>query len=244
MRRREIERELQIDERRDPRRRGVRSRRRGRRALRRRRPAANRPAAAASRRPRSRFISSTISGWLRQRLVEILDRSSAPRPCRRCATDSGRRPRPCAAPSGRACRRARSACRRPCGCWRRSRIRPACRSLKIAVPIRAGEVVDARRSRARASPRAVARPCGEQRRRQIGDRAAHRLREILPRQRILLLLERPHAEHEPRDAVGVIDLEQRSASLPASSMSPSVRTERKVRLRDRTLRGSLLSTLR
>ena len=48
----------------------------------------------------------------------------------------------------------------------------------------------------------------QQRRRKIGDRTAHRLRELLARRRVLLLLDRPHAEHEARDAVVLVDLQQ------------------------------------
>ena len=48
----------------------------------------------------------------------------------------------------------------------------------------------------------------EQSCRQVGDRAAHRLRELLARRRILLLLDRPHAQHEARDAVVLVDLQQ------------------------------------
>ena len=79
--------------------------------------------------------------------------------------------------------------------------------LEDRVPIRAGEVVEGIDRAARIAG-AGQRPCRQQRRRQIGYRAAHRLRETLAGERVLLLLERPHADDQPRDAVGAVDLDQ------------------------------------
>ena len=78
--------------------------------------------------------------------------------------------------------------------------------LEDGVPIRPGEPVEGIDRGARVAG-AGQRPGRQQRRRQIGDRAAHRLREILPGRRVLLLLERAHAEHQPRDAIVAVDLE-------------------------------------
>ena len=79
--------------------------------------------------------------------------------------------------------------------------------LEDRIPIRSGEPVERVDRRMRIAGAGIG-PRRQQRRRQIGDRTAHRLREILPRQRILLLLERAHAEHQPRDPVVAIDLHQ------------------------------------
>ena len=70
--------------------------------------------------------------------------------------------------------------------------------LEDRVPIRAGEVIEGIDRAARIAG-AGQRPCRQQRRRQIGYRAAHRLRETLAGERVLLLLERPHADDQPRD---------------------------------------------
>ena len=40
-----------------------------------------------------------------------------------------------------------------------------------------------------------------------GDRPAHRLGEVLLGDGVLLLLERAHAEHQPRDAVVLVELD-------------------------------------
>ena len=63
------------------------------------------------------------------------------------------------------------------------------------------------------SLRPVLRPGRDQRRGQIGDRAAHRLRDVLARRLILLLLQRAHAEHEPRDAMGLVELDDALGEL-------------------------------
>ena len=63
--------------------------------------------------------------------------------------------------------------------------------------------------------RAIARPGGEQRGGKVGDRAAHRLRKILLGKRILLLLERTHAER-PAARCGRCG----PASAPARPVAP------------------------
>ena len=78
--------------------------------------------------------------------------------------------------------------------------------LEDGVPIRTGEPVEGVDRGVRVAG-AGERPGRQQRRRQIGDRAAHRLGEILPRQRVLLLLEGSHADHQPRDAIVAVDLD-------------------------------------
>ncbi len=82
---------------------------------------------------------------------------------------------------------------------------PACRSLKMAY--QSGPVSRSIAATAPLlSPVPYMRPGREQRRRQIGDRAADRLRQIAARGGILLLLERAHAEHQPRDAIVLVGL--------------------------------------
>ena len=78
--------------------------------------------------------------------------------------------------------------------------------LEDRVPVRARQLVD-RIDRDLGFARADLRPGRQQRGGQIGDRAAHRLGQFAARGRILLLLERPHAEHEPRDAIVLVDLQ-------------------------------------
>ncbi len=51
------------------------------------------------------------------------------------------------------------------------------------------------------------RPGRQQGRGEIGDRTAHRLRELAPRNRVLLQLDRAHAEHQPRIAIGLVELQ-------------------------------------
>ncbi len=58
------------------------------------------------------------------------------------------------------------------------------------------------------SPRPTSAHADKQRRRQIGNRAAHRLCEVLPGETVLLLLERPHPDHQSRNAVVAIELDQ------------------------------------
>ena len=77
--------------------------------------------------------------------------------------------------------------------------------LEDRVPVRSGEVVDCRDC-ALAVVGAIHAPGREQRCGQIGDRSADRLREVAARSRILLVLERAHAEHQPRDAIVLVDL--------------------------------------
>ena len=73
------------------------------------------------------------------------------------------------------------------------------------VPIRPGELVDRRHGILGAAGRIKA-PARQQRRRQIGDRPAHRLRQFAARGGILLVLERAHADHELGDAVVLVGL--------------------------------------
>ncbi len=79
--------------------------------------------------------------------------------------------------------------------------------LQDAVGLRPGELVD-RFDRGLALVRPDIGPAGEQRRRQIGHRAAHGLRELLARRHVLLLLDAADAEHEPGQAIGLLDLQQ------------------------------------
>ena len=79
--------------------------------------------------------------------------------------------------------------------------------LEDRVPVRSGEPVERVDCRMRIAGAGIG-PSREQGGGEIGDRTADRLREILPCQRILLLLERAHAEHKPRDPIAAIDLHQ------------------------------------
>ena len=131
MRRLEVERELQVDQRQVLTRRAGSARRRCRRALRRRRPARELTSggiflpAFASRMP------STHQRMTRKLLVErLIDGGRRFAACR-CATASGHRHRRPAARSRRACRRARAVAPASFGLLARSYIRPTCRSLKI-----------------------------------------------------------------------------------------------------------------
>ena len=127
----QVQRELQIDQRRDPRRRGASAWRRCRTAPRRRRPARESTSggsflpALVSRRP------SCTSGWRGELLVEGLvdGRLPPPHPC--CATASAHRRRRRAAWNRRACRRAPTARRRPFPCPPARGSCRQCRSLKI-----------------------------------------------------------------------------------------------------------------
>ncbi len=84
--------------------------------------------------------------------------------------------------------------------------------LENAVPIRTGQLVElVHRSARIACP--VQRPGGQQRRGKIGHRTVHRLAKVLPGERVLLLLEFAHPDHQPRDAIGVIDLKQSFGKL-------------------------------
>ncbi len=77
--------------------------------------------------------------------------------------------------------------------------------LEDGVPIRTGEPVD-RCHRALGIASAVHRPSGEQRRRQIGDRAADRLRQVPARHRVLFVLERRHPEHQLGNTIVLVGL--------------------------------------
>ena len=92
--------------------------------------------------------------------------------------------------------------------------------LEDGVPIRSGEPIE-RVDRGAGIAGAGQRPRREQRRGQIGHRTAHGLRKILPGDRILLLLERPHADHQARNAVGAIELDQ-SVGEPAGFVDVAV----------------------
>ncbi len=82
---------------------------------------------------------------------------------------------------------------------------PACRSLKMAY--QSGPVsLSIAATAPLVSPAPYMRPGREQRRGQIGDRAADRLRQVAARRGILLVLERVHAEHQPGDAVVLVGL--------------------------------------
>ena len=77
--------------------------------------------------------------------------------------------------------------------------------LEDGVPVRSGQPIDGLDRRLDLVG-AVEGPGRKQGRRQIRDRPAHRLRQMLARGRILLLLDGADAEHQPRDAVAVVDL--------------------------------------
>ena len=134
----------------------------------------------------------------RQRLVERRKHLERFVPACRGATASCHRPPPRAAPTIELVGPLEALGRLPSCCPASSRIRPACRSLKIAY--QSGPVslsIDA--IAAFASPGAALRPGRQQRGGQIGDRTAHGLRKIAASRRILLMLEGAHAEHQSRD---------------------------------------------
>ena len=76
--------------------------------------------------------------------------------------------------------------------------------LEDRVPFRPGQLVDIG-DRGLAVAGAVAGPARQQRRHQIGDRSAHRLIDVGLRRGVFLLLEVAHADHQPRHAVGLVD---------------------------------------
>ena len=78
--------------------------------------------------------------------------------------------------------------------------------LEDRIPLGARELVDAGRGGLHVA-RARLRPAREQHRHEIGDRSAHRLIDVLLRGRVVLLLQRAHADHEARDAVGLVGLQ-------------------------------------
>ena len=84
--------------------------------------------------------------------------------------------------------------------------------LEDGVPVRTGKLVDGV-GRSLDLGRARLRPGRQQGCGEIGDRAADRLGEFPARDRILLLLDRAHAEHEPGDAVGLVDLQHAFGEL-------------------------------
>ena len=75
--------------------------------------------------------------------------------------------------------------------------------LEQGVPVGAGQAVEAFH-RALGVVGADLRPGDQHGRGQIGDRAAHRLREMRVGRGILLQLERAHAGDETRDAIGLV----------------------------------------
>ena len=77
--------------------------------------------------------------------------------------------------------------------------------LEDRVPIRPGELVD-RRHRFLGAAARIKAPARQQRGRQIGDRPAHRLRQLAAGRGVLLVLERAHAKHELGDAVVLVGL--------------------------------------
>ena len=123
-------------------------------------------------------------------------------PC--CATASAHRRRPRAAWNRRACRRARSARRRPFPCPTSLEDHAGVQILEDRIPFRAGQLVDIGDRRLGVAG-AVARPARQQRRHQVGDRPADRLVDVELRGGIFLLLQVAHADHQPRDAVGLVD---------------------------------------
>ncbi len=78
--------------------------------------------------------------------------------------------------------------------------------LEDTVPIGPGEFVDGIH-RGFALGGGVLGPGRQQRGGEIGDRAADRLGELLAGDLVLLLLDGPHAQHQPRDAIVLVDLE-------------------------------------
>ncbi len=79
---------------------------------------------------------------------------------------------------------------------------------------------------ARLSPAARQRPSRQERSRQVRDRAAHRLGEVLSGRTILLLLERPHTDHQPRDTIVAVELDQPIAE-PAGLINVALTEDRK-----------------
>jgi len=78
-------------------------------------------------------------------------------------------------------------------------------ALEDVVPVRSDKLVD-RIDRGLVFSRARLRPGGQQRAGEISDRRPQRLGQLLARDRILLLLDRPHAQDQPRDAIVLVDL--------------------------------------
>ena len=84
--------------------------------------------------------------------------------------------------------------------------------LEDRIAFGAGELVDAV-GRQLGLGRRRLRPRRQQRGGEIGDRRADRLGEVPARGRILLLLDRAHAKHQPRDAIGLVDLQHAFGEL-------------------------------
>ncbi len=78
--------------------------------------------------------------------------------------------------------------------------------LEDGVPVGAGELVDGIGRELRLA-RARHGPGRQQRGGKVGDGPADRQGELAASERILLVLDRAHPEHEPRDAVGLVDLQ-------------------------------------
>ena len=76
--------------------------------------------------------------------------------------------------------------------------------LEDRIPFRTGQLVDVG-DRGLGVAGAVAGPARQQRRDQIGDRPADRLVDVELRGRIFLQLEIAHADHQPGDAIGLVD---------------------------------------
>src|SRR5262245_19125850 len=84
--------------------------------------------------------------------------------------------------------------------------------LENSVPVRAGQLVQ-RLDCGAAVASAGLRPGRQQSRREVGDRTADRLREILPRRGIAFLFKLAYAQHQSRNAVVPIHSEQAFAEL-------------------------------
>ena len=101
--------------------------------------------------------------------------------------------------------------------------------LEQRVPVGALQLVD-RLDGALGVAGAVARPGGEQRGGEIGDRPAHRLRrDSACASGVFLLLERAHAEHQPGDAVVLVELDapaRRAGPPPRRRLPPAPRGRR------------------
>ncbi len=116
--------------------------------------------------------------------------------------------------------------------------------LEHRIPFRAGQLVDTG-DRRLGIARAVARPARQQRRDQIGDRSADRLVDVELRGGVFLLLQVAHADHQPRATRFALSIvRMRSASLTASSMSPSASEEMKARSSSSLFFGSVRSAER
>ena len=84
--------------------------------------------------------------------------------------------------------------------------------LEYRVPFGASQTVDAL-DRGLGVAGSLQGPGVDQRGGQIGDRPAHRLGDMLACSRVLLLLQRLDAEHEARDALRLVDLDDAVGEL-------------------------------